>query len=97
MFCGGYVGRLYVNNFKDYKLKKFVDQLFIFIYVKDYLKLVLVKCECVGKRVYFKKCGCMLDEFLGWVKSNYFLVLKQSGNDFKEYVNRMYILGKYYF
>ena len=38
----------------------------------------------------------MSDEFLGRAKSNHFSALKQSGNDPKEYANRMRILGKYH-
>ena len=96
MLCGGHVGRSHANNLKDYKSKKSVDQSFISMYAKDYPQLASAKCECAGKRAHSKKCGCMSDEFLGRAKSNHFLALKQSGNDPKEYANRMCILGKYH-
>lgn len=96
MLCGGHVGHSHANNLKDYKSKKSVDQSFISIYVKDYPQLASAKCECAGKRAHSKKCGCMLDEFLGRAKSNHFSALKQSRNDPKEYANCMRILGKYH-
>lgn len=96
MLCGGHVGRSHANNLKDYKSKKSVDQSFISMYAKDYPQLASAKCECAGKRAHSKKCGCMSDEFLGRAKSNHFSALKQSGNDPKEYANRMRILGKYH-
>lgn len=70
--CGGYVGRVYINNLKEVVKKKEFFVIIILQFKEKFLQIEIVKCKCKRYKV---GCGCFLDVFIKGVRINYFCCL----------------------